>query len=100
MGGAMEQFHAAISGMFSRPLDCLKSTRATVITLLRFFGMNILVFYASAARDVPNFQHSSRIDGLARFALNELNKQHNASIFRQTCMKYYDIGESIRNSLF
>jgi hypothetical protein len=48
---------------------------AIVITLLCFFGTNTLAFYAGTVRDVPNFQHSPRIDGLAHFALNEFNKQ-------------------------
>nr|ABK24186.1 unknown [Picea sitchensis] len=64
----------------SRPLACLKLTMAIVITLLCFFGTNTLAFYAGAVRDVPNFQHSPRIDGLARFALNEFNKQQNAQL--------------------
>jgi hypothetical protein len=82
MGGAVEQFHAAISGNcnVSRPLACLKLTMAIVITLLCFFGTNTLAFYAGAVRDVPNFQHSPRIDGLACFALNEFNKQQNAQL--------------------
>jgi len=72
----------AISGNCNvyRPFTCLKVLTPIVIILLCFFGTSSLAFYAGAVRDVPNFQRSPQIDRLARFALNEFNKQQNAQL--------------------
>lgn len=72
----------AISGNCNvfRPFTCLKVTIAITIALLCFCGTSTLAFHVGGISDVPNFQHSPLIDRLARFALNEFNKQQNAHL--------------------